>query len=179
MNSIYNNLYFNTLSQTGIAFAIALGLSSSVTSDCILYSKPHCLTSESDHIKLEYANYKFLKSKGGTSLGKEFIQSCNTLDEIAELKYDWNGNGASPFSTQLISHSKQLLLNLCKQPMIFPTANDSIQFEYEKDDGDYLEFEIYENGEIKLFHLYPDNSYDKKTINSNDMNGEVEKFYGL
>ncbi len=73
-----------------------------------------------------------------------------TLGEIAALKYNWNENGAEPFSSDLIEKCKNLLSYLIYTPFISPTACGSIQFEYEKDSGDYLEFEIFQD-KIKVY----------------------------
>lgn len=67
----------------------------------------------------------------------------NRLKEISYLKYDWNGYQAQPFQSRLIKKCKRILQELNHVPQIFPTARNSIQFEYELEDGSYLEFEIY------------------------------------
>ncbi|KJE25644.1 hypothetical protein LG52_3208 [Geobacillus kaustophilus] len=38
-----------------------------------------------------------------------------------------------------------MIHTVIKQPKLFPTARDSIQLEFEKENGDYLEFELFEN----------------------------------
>lgn len=66
------------------------------------------------------------------------------LDQIASLKENWNAYGAKSFSVSLIETCKTLLNVLEPQPEIFPTGRGSIQFQYELEDGSYLEFEIFE-----------------------------------
>lgn len=68
-----------------------------------------------------------------------------TLSEIEKLKDNWNDNGASAFSSKLIEKCRGIVMQLASEPFICPTACGSIQFEYEKENGDYLEFEIYED----------------------------------
>ena len=71
-------------------------------------------------------------------------QNFFRLDEIAELKEDWNGYGAKAFSRELIDKCKGIINNLELQPKIFPTGRQSVQFQYELEDRSYLEFEIFE-----------------------------------
>ena len=83
--------------------------------------------------------------------------SCNEITEAAKergikKKTLWNAkkemnidNGANSFSTKLIEKCREIAMQLAAEPFICPTACGSIQFEYEKENGDYLEFEIYED----------------------------------
>lgn len=73
------------------------------------------------------------------------------LQEIAILPPNWNENGAPPFSPNLIEMAKEMLLNLNHQPFIAPTARGSIHFEYEDNEGNYLQFELLGDGIIKMF----------------------------
>lgn len=75
----------------------------------------------------------------------EMQKNLQKLKEIEELKDNWNENGATKFSGKLIEKVKNVLYMLKEQPEIFPTAEGSIQLEYEKKDGQYLEINVYEN----------------------------------
>lgn len=101
------------------------------------------------------------------------------LDEISKLKDDWNKNGAKGFSEEIIDNMKKILLDLYFQPEIYPTANESIQFEYENNRGDYLEFELFEDSKVKAFFYDRDNKSWTKYIDIGEINGEVEKFIRL
>lgn len=70
-------------------------------------------------------------------------QARKRLSQIGKLKYDWNGYKAQPFQSRLIKKCKKILQGLYPVPNIYPTGRRSIQFEYEKEDKSYLEFEIY------------------------------------
>lgn len=87
---------------------------------------------------------------GINSLEKNYIEASTTLNQIANLKDNWNNNGAKSFSTKLIEKCREIVMQLAAEPFICPTACGSIQFEYEKENGDYLEFEIYED-RIEVF----------------------------
>jgi len=81
----------------------------------------------------DFNNNDFLKKRKNLALLKSF----------RDLEYNWNDNGADPFDPSLIYRCIERLNLLPVQPDIFPTARDSIQYEYERDNGEYLEIEIY------------------------------------
>lgn len=72
------------------------------------------------------------------------------MDNIAKLEDNWNDNGAIAFSKELITKAKAMAYTLTGEFEIFPTANDSIQFEIENAYG-YIEIELFKNGEIKCY----------------------------
>lgn len=90
---------------------------------------------------------------------KELYNNLKKLKGISDLKDNWNDNNAKKFSPELISIVKNILENIAEQPEIFPTANNSIQMEYELIDNSYLEFEIFEDKIICL--EVPQRNYSK------------------
>lgn len=97
--------------------------------------------------------------------------------EIEKLQDNWNENGASSFSKEILNTARNLVLLLSVQPSIFPTARDSIQFEYENELGDYLEFELFDSGRLKMFS-YTCNGVEKtKDITIDEMNEVVNDFF--
>ena len=101
------------------------------------------------------------------------------LQQIAQLKDNWDGYGAEHFSEQLIHRAKCLIHRLYIQLEIFPTANSSLQIEYEKDNGDYLEFQFTGNGSCEGF-MFKNGSeeYFHSQDNYLSINAQVEDFYG-
>jgi len=75
-------------------------------------------------------------------MSEEKIFNLKKLDQIELLEDGWNGNTAKAFKTSFISKIREIITALEVQPEIFPTAYNSIQMEYEKEDGSYLEIEI-------------------------------------
>ena len=71
-------------------------------------------------------------------------ENLDKLNTIADFKDDWNGYRAIHFSSELINKAKNIILNLDEQPDLFPTAQPSIQLEYERNDN-YLEINIFED----------------------------------
>ena len=72
----------------------------------------------------------------------------------------------------MISIVKNILENIVEQPEIFPTANNSIQMEYELIDNSYLEFEIFEDkiiclevpNDIKIINNIVNNFFERSDI---------------
>lgn len=93
----------------------------------------------------QYEKIYSMAYSGINLLEKNYIEANAALNEISELKDNWNNNGANSFSGKLIEKCRAIVMQLVAEPFICPTACGSIQFEYEKENGDYLEFEIYED----------------------------------
>lgn len=110
-------------------------------------------------------------------MSEEKIYNLKKLDKIAQLKDGWNGNTAKAFEGQFISKVRRIITALEVQPELFPTACDSVQIEYEKEDGSYLEieinsedrwevFEINNEGKERLFSISADIEAINKVVNS-------------
>jgi hypothetical protein len=96
---------------------------------------------------------------------KEFVASLakkepgtaqeGEIKRLADLKDNWNGYGAKPFSEDALIKI-QSLCDLLKTPFkVFPTGRGSIQFEWEKEEN-YFELEVYENGQISPLWMIGD-----------------------
>ena len=83
----------------------------------------------------------------------ELTRNLHKLERIATLGDNWNGYGAEPLSPELILQARNLFHELYVQPEIFPTAAGTIQLEYEKDNGDYLEFQLNGTGQCECFRI--------------------------
>ncbi len=62
---------------------------------------------------------------------------------------------------KVLVNAVEILKMLPILPDIFPTFRDSIQFEYEKSDGEYLEFEVFED-KIGVFSLSSDGRMEER-----------------
>lgn len=107
----------------------------------------------------------------------ELEKSMKCLDEIESLEYNWNGNKATPFSKEFIVETRKIISTLPKQPFIFPTARSSIQLEYEKSNGDYLELEFFEDGRFTQFSATSLSQGETIEIRIEDGSKVVSKFY--
>lgn len=146
-----------------------------VVSGLLLFSSLGNVSYVADSISY-HSNSSSLYSYKSVFLGKEQQKSYKRLDELATYGVDWNGNGASPFPSELIDKCKNIVNELRYQPEIFPTAIDAIQFEYRKSDGSYLEFEIYLD-KANVFRVDSDKSRFTKTISLDEVKKEVDAFY--
>lgn len=100
------------------------------------------------------------------------------IDKISQFTDNWNGYGAEKFSNKFLEKIKLLINSLEVQPNIFPTARDSIQFEFENSNNEYLEIEIFSNDTITVYKV---DKYDKEStsnIRPNEVNEVIRKFYG-
>lgn len=108
------------------------------------------------------------------------------LNAIAELKYNWDLHGAPEFNKKLIDFCKEQLLQIDEefsnienvQPEIFPTNNETIQFEFENG-SDWLEIEI-PNGMSHIDYFMFKNGKETEQQCSLDALLKVvkESFYG-
>lgn len=104
-------------------------------------------------------------------------ENFRKLKELSEFKNNWNGNNAVCFSSCLIEKVYEILSVVPIQPEIFPTANNSIQLEYDNSKGDYLEFEVFED-KIKKFFYGSDNTSRTTMLKSiRSIKNTVSKFY--
>lgn len=89
----------------------------------------------------------------GSVQGEAKRANLAKLDEIAALKENWNGYGAAPFSSGLLARARSLIASLPIQPEVFPTADDSIQIEFDGPERSYLEIQITEGAEYDALRI--------------------------
>lgn len=94
------------------------------------------------------------------------------LNEIRQLRDGWNGNGASKFSEEILDTLQQILEKLPYEPSIFPTARGSIQLEFENSNADYLEFELFEDGKLKMFFC----EHNEKTVTKDIVSSSIRNY---
>lgn len=113
---------------------------------------------------------------------KKKTDNLITINSFLNLEYNWNDNEAQPFSESLINEAKQIIMGLFRQPDVFPTARNSIQFEYERDNGDYFEIELF-SGRLEIFSIINNEeselslSYDSQNILVKELNKKIEEFH--
>ena len=106
-------------------------------------------------------------------------RNFNKLKTIRELKEGWfNGNpgNENAFSDNLVNRVANILSKLKNQPEVFPTGVNTIQIEFEKSNGEYLEFEFFEDGKISKFYLNSIKSYSRNVSEKNIFKS-VKDFY--
>ena len=106
--------------------------------------------------------------------------NLNRLNSISELKDDWNGNGAPAFDDSVIEKVRALLVKLTIQPEIFPTALQTIQFEYDNSRRDHMEIEIGDSDLAEVFFVSYNGTESFETIPATvtGINKRVSAFFG-
>lgn len=106
-------------------------------------------------------------------------ENLKKLEIISKLESGWNYYYADPIPTSMIDIMKDMLPKLKIQPEIFPLACGSIQFEYEKDNGDYLEFKMLHGGLLEMYVIIDCDDSDKIIeADSYKINEIVDNFMG-
>jgi len=171
------------------SFAIGIGVACCFPTVSTTYGSKgiyaHHARTEPTSVITTYSSNCYMLSRGNISLFSENILPVNNdvlfnfskLDEIALLPDNWNNNGASSFSERIIERMRFIVSQLKIQPSIFPTARNSIQFEYENTKGDYLEFELFENGDLKKFCYTSTGSSTTEYITDESIEGIVSAFF--
>ena len=165
------------------AAAALLVFSADCNNISLKYENPIPTISSTDYgVSAEY-NRVINFTTGDNSMSSDgnldkWPRCSQALQAISELSDNWNDNGASGFSMHLINLARDFLCALPFEPGVFPTARDSIQFEYENSRGDYLEFEIFDDGSLKVFSYAADGKSKTKHINIDEAVRAVEAFYG-
>lgn len=113
-------------------------------------------------------------------ISEEKLENLKKIETIAMLQDNWNENGAKAFSADLISKVRNIIAFLKIQPEIFPTACESLQLEYDKQDGSHMEIELTESENAEVFVV--DNMGCESIINIQAdieaINKVVGDFYG-
>lgn len=105
------------------------------------------------------------------------------LYQISRLKDGWNGYGAKGYNKkEVMKLCKPIIKKLNIQPSIFPTGRNSVQFEYNLDNGYYLEFEVYmDESDISYMMVDPNYSIIESGIidpkETNMINEIVNEFH--
>lgn len=135
----------------------------------IVFDYGYYNTNSNDTVGGQYMNFD-----------EEKLKTYSKLEDIAALENNWNENGAKPFPKTFINKLSDVLMNMDIQPEVFPTALGTIQLEYDKDDGDYLEIEVKESFEAEVYRLDPEDNetFDRILISQETLGKVVEEFYG-
>ncbi len=128
-----------------------------------------------------YSNYDDVNSGiENMTIGPDKLDNIKKLETISNLQDNWNDNGAKAFSVELLDKVRNLIVLLDVQPEIFPTACESLQLEYDKDDGSHIEIEVNESDEAEIFVVdnLGNESISRIKTNADTINKAVKEFYG-
>lgn len=86
--------------------------------------------------------------------------SLKIIADIKKLEDGWNGYGVKKIPADICDIAEKVVSHLTVQPEIFPTARRTIHMEYNFENNNYLEFEIFEDDVRATF--VPDYDYYNK-----------------
>lgn len=130
---------------------------------------------------LGYSNNKSnISGIDKVTVNEDKLQNVKKLETIAMLQDNWNANGAKAFSDSLISKVRNIIVFLEIQPELFPTACESLQLEYDKQDGTHMEIEITEGENAEIFVVDSMGRESTRNIRASIevINKVVRDFYG-
>lgn len=131
---------------------------------------------EQDAIKDEINNLRKIYS-ANYQLTKK-VRNINTILSFKKLGFDWNGGGAEPITDNIIQKALDAINSaaLKFQPEVFPTARQSIQFEYEKSNSNYLEIEIFKD-KYSAYSEINEKNTEYESISFNEAIKLIDEFY--
>ncbi|MBM2834448.1 MAG: hypothetical protein HW406_1609 [Candidatus Brocadiaceae bacterium] len=101
------------------------------------------------------------------SYSKYYIDLSEKLKSFEQLGNNWNGYGSPMLQTKIISNATSflsLIKEISSDLSVFPTARNSIQFEFETINGLYSEAEIFSE-KIEIYFEYRDNPAEYFSFN--------------
>lgn len=101
----------------------------------------------------------------------EMNKNLTAINNLRNFKDNWNGYNAKAFSSELCDFAELIIKKLGEenQPKLFPTGRGSIQLEYEKENSEYLEFEIFSPTRIELFQILENQEEINRNITFDDI----------
>lgn len=90
-------------------------------------------------------------------------ENLNELASFSELKFNWFGHGAEPFSKDVISQATSIIEMLTVQPEVFPALDGTIQFDFTNFEDFYFEVSIGDD----YYDIYIDGLNDSHYENPN------------
>lgn len=116
----------------------------------------------------------------GDNLSLNLTRNLSKLKMIQDLQL--GEDGSITFSEDFIGKISDLLFSINCQPKIFPNFRGNIQFEYEEDNGKYLEIEITPDMKMNIFKIDAEgNEFENDDFFDVDLDvitREVNDFYG-
>lgn len=128
-----------------------------------------------------YTGYAIIWDNDASSLADEkkifsLYENINRLKSFLKLGQNWNDHDANPFTDELIEKAFNILTSLSYSSEVFPTGRNSIQFEFKKDNEDYLEFEVFDD-KILRFSMINGNPIEEELSDSIQINQILTQFY--
>ena len=110
------------------------------------------------------------------------IHRLNQLAHSALAEDNWDCGSSNSICPEVIEKARNILfmtppLSCEIEQLIFPSSNNSIQFEYYNSNKDYMEIEVCEDAIFFIERI--DGKYgDEKIISEKEIPDIIRKFYG-
>lgn len=133
---------------------------------------------EAEALETSTAGASFSVEDAGEDIRK--AEAFQRLRDIQAWKDGWDGEHARAIPENVIHQAQIILADLHHVPEIYPTGRRTVQFQYEKEDRSYLEFEIFQD-HIGMLYV-PQRKYEEaveKTLHPDEwvwMDPMVERF---
>lgn len=148
---------------------------SSSKADAITPFNEHDSSLEFPTIKSQMTSTISGNIKNNTIRLDKLKRNKKILSSLSSLSENWNGYGSQSFNPYLVNKVEHTIVNMDMQPNLYPTGRNSIQLEFEKHNGDYLEFEVFEE-ETHLYSIINGVETEKK-IRGEQINQITNKFH--
>lgn len=113
---------------------------------------------------------------------RTLLDNIEKLREISSLEDGWSGPDSSAIGERVLAMAKNIVQQICHQPVIYPTGRGTIQMQFEQEDRSYLELEIFEEKIVCM--KVPQRIYAEATfevlqgVDMRRINRMVSEFYG-
>lgn len=77
------------------------------------------------------------------SVDLQQLKNRQIIEQMGCFQDNWNGYGAAPFSSDLLTTLEKIINGLYKQPKMMPTARNSAVLQYDFKDNTILAFEVF------------------------------------
>lgn len=113
------------------------------------------------------------------SYWSNYTQSCGYCSSGVKIRYVLPTLSKASISEKLLSITRDLILEILPYipKWVFATERNSVQFEWEKVNGDYLEFEVYSKDNIGMLRII-DNQEIERKVQLKELKHEIELFLG-
>lgn len=160
------------ITTTAAAFMTGFGMMPQSSTDCMPLGITRPITESSDSIVVQTSSSVVqLNIIEIYRIGED---NYLRIQEIARLKNGWDGYKARPIPDSVISRTKALLMMLPTGAKVFPTSRSTMQIEYHKENGNYLEIEVSPKT-YEIYSLKGDNEFEG-CVRKRDIKKHVECF---
>lgn len=84
-------------------------------------------------------------------LNNPIMKSIRRVESFRDLRNGWDGYNAKAINEKVIESAIEIIRKLPTCPEVFPTSDGDIQFQFEDNEGNYMEMELLKNGVVEVY----------------------------